>query len=123
MRPSNFLYIGGSGGVLAEVERLVSIVYGELRLKYQAGLFNKFPQRVRNCMEKIDLYGIMADCTQLPFYSVLRLPLRVGDVKSEEVFLVSHINEDAILGMPFLVAHKFSMDCNQLIVQIDERKL
>ena len=119
MRPSNFLYIGGSGGVLAEVERLVSIAYGALRLKYQAGLFNKFPQRVRNCMEKIDLYGIMADCTQLPFYSVLSLPL----VKSEEVFIVSHIIEDAILGMPFLVAHKFSMDCNQLIVQIDERKL
>ena len=38
--------------------------------------------------------------TQLPFYGVTRLPLRVRDVKTEETFVVSRINEDAILGMP-----------------------
>ena len=65
----------------------------------------------------------MADGTQLPFYDVLRLPLRVRDVKAEEVFVVSRINEDAILGLPFLVAHNCAMEFNQPIVQVDGRKL
>ena len=57
------------------------------------------------------------------FYGELRLPLRVRDVKAEEVFVVSRINEDAILGMPFLVAHNCAMEFNQPIVQVDGRKL
>ena len=64
----------------------------------------------------------MADGTQLPFYGVLRLPLRVGDVKTEETFVVSRINEDAILGMPFLVAHNCTMEFDQPAVHIDGRQ-
>ena len=45
------------------------------------------------------------------------------DVKAEEVFVVSCINEDAILGMLFLVAHNCAMEFNQPIVQVDSRKL
>ena len=65
----------------------------------------------------------MVDGTRLPFYGVLRLPLRVRDVKVEEVFVVSRINEDAILSMPFLVAHNCAMEFNQPIVQVDGKKL
>ena len=45
------------------------------------------------------------------------------DVKAEEVFVVSRINEDAILGMPVLVAYNCAMEFNQPIVQVDSRKL
>ena len=54
---------------------------------------------------------------------MLKLPFQVRDVKTEEVFVVSRINKDAILGMPFLVAPNCSMKFNQPIVQVDERKL
>ena len=37
--------------------------------------------------------------------------------------MVSRINEDAILGMPFLVAHNCAMKFNQPIVQMDGSKL
>ena len=67
--------------------------------------------------------NICYDIYFMPFYGVLRLPLRVRDVKPEEVFGVSRINEDAILEMPFLVAHYCAMEFNQLIVQIDGKKL
>ena len=86
-------------------------------------VFDRLPERVKNCLEESDSHGIMADGTQLPFYGILRLPLRVRDVKTEEVFVVSRINEDAILGMPFLVAHNCSMEFQQPIIQVDGHKL
>ena len=82
-------------------------------------VFERLPERVKNGLEDSDSHGIMADRTQLPFYGVLRLPLRVRDVKAEEVFVVSRINEDAILGMPFLVAHNCAMEFNQPIAHLD----
>ena len=86
-------------------------------------VFDRLPERVKNCLEESDSHGIMADGTQLPFYGRLRLPLRVRDVKTEEVFVVSRINEDAILGMPFLVAHNCSMEFQLPIIQVDGQKL
>ena len=86
-------------------------------------VLDQLPEQIKSGVEESDSHGIMADGTQLPFYGVLRLPLRVRDVKAEEVFVVSRINEDAILGMPFLVAHKCTMEFNQPIVQVGSRKL
>ena len=39
-------------------------------------------------------------------------------METEEVFLVSRIDEDAILGMPFLVAHNCAMEFMGLPEQI-----
>ena len=86
-------------------------------------VFNRLPERVKGYLEESDSHGIMADGTQLPFYGVLRLPLRVRDVKTEATFVVSRINEDAILGMPFLVAHNCSMEFNQPMIQVDGKRL
>ena len=83
-------------------------------------VFDRLSEHVRSYLEKIDSHGVMADCT-LPFYGVLRLPLCVR--KTKEIFVVSRINEDALLGMPFLVAHNCSMEFHQPIVQVDGRKL
>lgn len=33
------------------------------------------------------------------------------------------INEDAILGRPFLIGHKCSMDFAQLVLQVDSKEL
>ena len=45
----------------------------------------------------------MADSTRLPFYGLVQIPIQIRDVKLEKIFLVSQINQDAILGMPFLM--------------------
>ena len=42
-------------------------------------VFDKLSERVRNCLDESDSHGTMADSTQLPFYGILRLPLRVRD--------------------------------------------
>ena len=86
-------------------------------------VFDRLPEHIKSGLKAIDWPGLMADGTQLSFYGVLRLPLRVRDLKAEEVFVVSRINEYAILGMPFLVAHNCAMKFNQPIVQVDGRKL
>ena len=52
---------------------------------------------------------------------MLRLPLCAKDVKPEKV--LSRINDDAILGVPFLMAQNCSTEFNQPIVHIDEKKL
>ena len=39
-------------------------------------------------------------------------------MKAEEVFVVSRINEDAVLGLPLLVAHNCAMEFNQPMVQV-----
>ena len=35
------------------------------------------------------MHGQMADCTRLPFYGVVQIPIRIRDVKLEEIFVVS----------------------------------
>ena len=86
-------------------------------------VFNRPPERVKSYLEVSDPHGIMADGTQLPFYGVLRLLLHVRDVKTVAVFVISRINEDAILGMPFLVAHNCSIEFNQPMTQVDGKRL
>ena len=86
-------------------------------------MFDRLPERIRCGLEESDSHGVMADGRQLPFYGVLRLPIRVRDVKAEEIFVVSRINEDAILGMPFLVAHNCAMEFDQPVVRVDGKKL
>ena len=57
-----------------------------------------------------DTHRQTVDDTRLPFYEVVQIPIRVRDVKLEEIFVVSQINKDAILGIPFLARHDCRMD-------------
>ena len=59
---------------------------------------------------KCDTHGEMADGTRLSFYEVLQLPIQLREVKIEETFVISQLSEDAILGMPFLAAHRRNLD-------------
>lgn len=49
-----------------------------------------------------DTYKQMAGSTKVPFYGVVWMPIKVRNMKMEEIFVISQIREDVILGMPFL---------------------
>ena len=59
---------------------------------------------MRKRLEASDSHLLLAEKTRLPFYRVIRLPIRLQDVKTVET-AVSQISEDTILGMRFLVTH------------------
>ena len=65
----------------------------------------------------------MAGGTKLLFYGVMQVPIKVRNVKLEEIFVVSQISEDVILGMPFLANHDCRMDFTKPVVTIGEREL
>ena len=65
-------------------------------------MFDRLSRGIREQLEESDTHGLLADGTSLPFYGVIRFPVKLRVVKTEEVFIVSQISEDAFLGMPFL---------------------
>lgn len=66
---------------------------------------------------------MLADSTQFPFCGVIRLPIRVRDVKVEEAFVVSRISEDAILSRQFVMADQCSIDFTRPVLQEDKKEL
>ena len=86
-------------------------------------VFDKLPEQMKHSLEESKSHGTMADGTKLPFYGMVKLPLRVREIKTREVFVVSCIKEDAILGMPFLMAHNCSMEFSQPKMRIDGKRL
>ena len=70
----------------------------------------------RGQMVESDTHGIMADGTWLPFYGLVQLRFRLKELLIEEKLVVSWINEDVILGMPFLANHRCAIDFNSFKV-------
>ena len=66
---------------------------------------------------------MLADGTRLPFYGIIKLQIRLRQVKTEEVFIISQINEDAILGMPFLVERKCAMDFQRPVLMLNGQEV
>ena len=81
-------------------------------------VFDRLPERVRSQKQDYASYGLLADGTRLPFFGMVRLAVRLQQVKVEETFVVSQISEDAILGMPFLVEQGCSMDFTKPVIQL-----
>ena len=54
-------------------------------------IFNRIPQHIQDQLTSCDTHGQMADGTKLPFYGVVQVPIKVRDVKLEEIFVVSQI--------------------------------
>ena len=73
-------------------------------------LFDKLPDKIKNTLEPCSSHGEMADGSELPFYGMIKIRGRLRKQRFEEVFVVSQISEDGILGMPFLTAK----DCTLL---------
>jgi len=54
--------------------------------------------------------GTFADGSRIPFYGIIELTGRVRDQAIQETFVISQLEEDAILGMPFLKRHGCRID-------------
>ena len=86
-------------------------------------IFDRLPERVRSQLVECDHHGTMADGTRLPFYGVIQLNLRVKEMVIEEKLVVSRINEDVILGMPFLATHRCTIDFGRPAVVVDGKEI
>ena len=86
-------------------------------------MFDKLPEHLRATKEEYTRHGLLADGTRLPFYGIIRLDVRLRQVKTREVFVISQINEDAILGMPFLVERRCSMDFSKPVLRLDGQEV
>ncbi|XP_067943127.1 uncharacterized protein [Watersipora subatra] len=86
-------------------------------------LYQSLPSGIKEQLEESDTHGLLADGTRLPFYGVIRLPVRLSKLKTEEVFIVSQISEDTILGMPFVMAHQCLMEFARPMVKVDGKPL
>ena len=58
-----------------------------------------------------------------PFYDVIKIPIKIRDVKLEEIFAISQISKEAILGMPFLANHDCRMEFTKPVVTNGGREL
>ena len=86
-------------------------------------VFDRLPERIKKERNEYAKHGLLADGTRLPFYGIIRLNMRLRQVKTEEVFIISQISEDAILGMPFLVERRCAMDFQRPVLQIDGHEI
>ena len=86
-------------------------------------IFDRLPEKVRSGKREYVSHGLLADGTRLPFYGMVKLAIRLRQVKTEETFVISQISEDAILGMPFLVDRKCTMDFSRPVVQLDGQEI
>jgi len=54
--------------------------------------------------------GTLADGSRIPFYGIIELTGRVRDQAIQETFVISQLEEDAILGLPFFKRHDCRID-------------
>ena len=79
------------------------------------------PEHVKEQKEEYSRHGLLADGTSLPFYGILKLDIRLRQIKTTEVFIISQINEGANLGMPFLAKRKCAMDFHRPLLRLYEQ--
>ena len=84
-------------------------------------VFDRLPEKLRERLVESYTYGMMANGTRLPFYSVIQQHIRLKELLIEKRLVVSRISEDAILGMPFLACHSCTIDFNSTKVIVDSR--
>lgn len=66
---------------------------------------------------------MVADSLCIPFHSIITLPRSIRDQVIHETFIVSHLKENAILGMTVLKKHQCHMDFQKLVVIWARKKL
>ena len=86
-------------------------------------IFDTLPRITKRQLQPLNSQGKMADGTPLPFSGLIRLKCKVRDVAVEETFVICRINEDAILGMPFLTNHGCSVAFDKALLTIDGKQL
>jgi len=68
-------------------------------------------------------HGTLADRSCIPFYGIIELTGRVRDQTIQETFIVGQLNEDAILGMPFLQRHGCHIDFSKSVILMGDKEL
>jgi len=68
-------------------------------------------------------HGTLADGSCIAFYGIIELTGRVRDQTIQETFIVGQLNEDAILGMPFLQRHGCRIDFSKSAMFMGDREL
>ncbi|XP_067945464.1 retroviral-like aspartic protease 1 [Watersipora subatra] len=86
-------------------------------------VFDRLPEAVRDQLKESDSHGLLANGRRHPFYGIIRLTVRLRDVRTEEVFVVSSLSKDVILGTPFFVVHQCFLEFEQPVVRLDGRQL
>jgi len=87
-------------------------------------LFDTLGVRERASLKLFDgAHGTLAGGSCIPFYGIITLPGRVRDQAIHETFIVSHLKEDAILGMTFLEKHQCHMDFQKSMVVMAGKEL
>jgi len=59
----------------------------------------------------------------IPFCGIIELTGRVRDQNIQETFIVRQLNEDAILGMPFLQRHGCHIDFSKSVMVMGHKEL
>jgi len=67
--------------------------------------------------------GTLADGSSIPFDGVIELTERIRDQAIQETFVISPLEKDAILGMPFLKRHGCRIDFSRSAVLMSGREL
>jgi len=68
-------------------------------------------------------HGTLADGSCIPFYGIIELAGRIHDQTIQEMFIVGQLNEEAILGMPFLQRHGCRIDFSKSAMLMGDREL
>ena len=68
-------------------------------------IFDQLPQKTQATNQEYAAHGIMANGARLAFSGLIKTDFRVRQHHGEETFVVGDIDEDVVLGMPFLAKH------------------
>jgi len=68
-------------------------------------------------------HGTLADESCIPFCDIIELAGRVRDQNIQETFIAGQLNEDAILGMPFLQRHGCHIDFSKSAMVMGNKEL
>ena len=86
-------------------------------------IFDRLPPEVKKRREECNSCGIRADGMELPFFGIIRVAISLHNIRINEVFVISSIDEEAILGMPFLIANQCAMNFGRPILQLANQEL
>jgi len=68
-------------------------------------------------------HGTLADGWCIPFYGIIELTGRIRDQTIQQTFIVGQLNEDVILGMPFLQRYRCRIDFSKSAMLMGDKEL
>jgi len=87
-------------------------------------VFDTLPRKERKEIEPYTgEHGTLANGSCIPFYGIIELTGRVRDQVIQETFVISQLEEDTILGMPFLKQHGCRIDISKSAILMGDKEL